>query len=192
MELSFKYYIDIVVSKEGFELDSKALKDVKNIIKKIHHLNKNDKNLALSFPNYKEGENKTLGNIVRIFSQNESDLIYTIGDVKNTWHLLHLKISTIKEFKITNKTFFYEFIKFHVPRNNNKKPSLKIGYREERKVKADNYPYVVIDSSSTQQKYSLIIEKKKIERENVELCQTIGNSYGLSNALNKIAIPTEE
>lgn len=185
MELRYKYYIDIVISKEGFELDSKSLRDIKNIIKKIHHLNKNNNNLALSFPKYREGENKTLGNIVRIFAQSEKELIDTIDDIEKTWHLLHLKVSKVKEFNINNKTVFYEFLKFQVPGKNNKNPSLKIGYREERKVKADNYPYVVIDSKSTNQKYSLIIQRKESE-----LYQDGANNYGLSSANTKISIPT--
>ena len=80
---------------------------------------------------------------------------------------------------------FYEFLKFQVPGKNNKNPSLKIGYREERKVKADNYPYVVIDSKSTNQKYSLIIQRKESE-----LYQDGANNYGLSSANTKISIPT--
>ena len=40
MELRYKYYIDIVISKEGFELDSKSLRDIKNIIKKIQQINR--------------------------------------------------------------------------------------------------------------------------------------------------------
>ena len=183
MELKFKYYIDIVITKEGFELDSKALKDTKNIIKKVHHLNKNGNMLALTFPKYKDGENKTLGNIVRLFAKSENELLTTIEDIKKTWHLLHLKVSSVKEFKITNKTVFYEFVKFQVPRKNNK--SLKVGYREERKVQADNYPYIVIDSSSSQQKYSLIIQRRESE-----LLQGKVNSYGLSSATEKVSIPT--
>lgn len=185
MELFYKYYIDIIISKEGYELDTKALKDMKNTIKKVHHLNKNGKTLVISFPKYKEGENKTLGNIVRLFSHNDKDLLDSIDDIKETWHMKHLKISPVKEFKITPNTEFYEFIKFQVPRKNNKTPSLKVGYREERKVKADNYPYIQIDSSSSQQKFSLIIERKKSE-----MLQGKVNSYGLSTANERTSVPT--
>lgn len=184
MELIFKYYIDIVIAKEGFELDKKSLRDMTNIIKKVHHLNKNEKTLALSFPNYQEGEDKTLGNVVRLFAKTEKELLESIIDIKDTWHLLHLKISSVKEFKLTNKTVFYEFVKFQVPRVKNKTPSLKFGYREERKTQAENYPYVLIDSSSTNQKYSLIIQRKKSE-----LFQGKVNSYGLSSSAEKVSIP---
>lgn len=184
MDLIFKYYIDIVITKEGFELDQKYLRDMKNIIKKVHHLNKNGKSLVLSFPNYKEGEIKTLGNVVRLFAKSEIELLETIEDMKTTWHLLNLKVSSIKEFKINDKTTFYEFTKFQVPRKNNKTPSLKVGYREERKVKAENYPYVLMDSSSNQQKYSLIIQRKS-----TELLQGKVNSYGLSNGNERISVP---
>lgn len=185
MELIFKYYIDIIIAKAGFELDSKALRDTKNIIKKIHHLNKNGKTLVLSFPNYQAGEAKTLGNVIRLFAKTEKELLETIIDIKDTWNLLHLKVSSVKEFKINDKTIFYEFSKFQVPRKQNKTPSLKVGYREECKVKADNYPYVIIDSSSTQQKYSLIIQRKESK-----LYQGKINSYGLSSSADKISVPT--
>lgn len=184
MELKYKYYIDIVVAKTGFELDIRSLRDIKNIIKKVHHLNRNGQKLVLSFPNYQDGENKTLGNIIRLFSEHENELIFTIGDIKNTWNLLNLKVSTIKEFKLSSKTIFYEFSKFQVPRIKNKTPSLKVGYREERKVKADNYPFIVIDSSSTQQKYSLIIQRKISE-----LYQGNVNNYGLSSSADKVSVP---
>lgn len=184
MEFLYKYYIDIVISKDGFELDSKALRDMQNVIKKVHHLNKNDKNIVLSFPNYKEGEEKSLGNIVRLFSKSEEDLSYALEDIKQTWNLSNLRLSAIKEFKINEKTVFYEFVKFQVPRSNAKNPSLKIGYREERKAKADNYPYVLMGSSSTQQKYSLIIQRKECE-----LFQGKVNSYGLSSAADKVSVP---
>lgn len=184
MEFVYKYYIDIVISKEGLELNSNSLRDMKNIFKKVHHLNRNEKNIALSFPNYREGEEKTLGNIVRLFSKSEKDLQYSLEDIKETWNLSNLKISSIKEFKINDKTIFYEFVKFQVPRNNAKNPSLKIGYREERRAKADNYPYVLMDSSSTRQKYSLIIQRRE-----TELSQGKVNSYGLSSAADKISVP---
>lgn len=94
-------------------------------------MNKNNNNLALSFPKYREEKNETLGNIVRIFAQSEKKLIDTIDDIEKTWHLLHLKVSKVKEFNINNKTVFYEFLKFQVPGKNNKNPSLKIEYIEK-------------------------------------------------------------
>ena len=184
MELVFKYYIDVVLSKEGFERGQKALFDMKSIVKKVHFFNRNEKNLILSFPNYKEGEDKTLGNVVRIFSDKKEDLSFLDKDIKSNWNLTDLKISDIKEFKINKQTVFYEYAKFNIPAKNHKRPSLKTGYREERMVTANNYPFVLIDSSSSSQSFSLIIQKRKSE-----LLQGKVNSYGLSNGLDKLSVP---
>ncbi len=184
MELKFKNYIDLIVSKEGLEFENKTLRDMKNIIKKIHHLNKNGKSMVISFPKYRDGELKTLGNVVRVFAETEEELFEAIKEFEVQWNLTNIKISKIKEFKVSEKTIFYEFLKFHVPRKNNK--SLKIGYREECKVKAENYPYVVIESSSTQQRYSLIIQRKICEFKQEE-----PNSYGLSSKESRVSIPTD-
>lgn len=184
MELIFKYYLDIVLAKEGLELGTKALFDMKSIIKKVHYFNRNNRVLAISFPNYKEGDDKSLGNVVRLFSDKEEDLSFISVDIKKTWNLADLKISEVKEFKVTSKTTYYEYAKFNVPGKNNKTPSLKLGYREERLAKADNYPFILIDSTSTGQSFSLIIQKKKSE-----LIQGKINNYGLSNGQDRISLP---
>jgi CRISPR-associated endoribonuclease Cas6/Csy4 subtype I-F len=184
MELIFKHYLDIVLAKQGLELGTKALFDMKSIIKKVHYWNRNNRALALSFPNYREGEEKSLGNIVRIFSDKEEDLNIITSDIKKTWNLTDLKLSDVKEFKITSKTTYYEYAKFNVPGKNNKNPSLKVGYREERLAKADNYPFILIESHSTNQSFSLIIQKKE-----APLIQGKINNYGLSNGQNRISLP---
>lgn len=179
-----KYYIDILLSKSGFEKDSGSLKRLGALIKKVHYLNINGKELILSFPKYQRGDEKTLGNIVRVFSHSKENLEHILKIFKEDPIIKYMNISNVREFIISNNTIFYEYKKFNIPRVNNRIPSLKANYREIKLTEAEDYPFVIIGSKSTEQKFSLIIEKRVSE-----LNQGKPNSYGLSSANNRLSVP---
>ena len=135
---------------------------------------------AVSFPQYQE---KTLGNKVRIWAENQEDL-----EALNIQHVLHrfqgyIHITSVRNIgkkhgwaiykRYQPDSSIYQKAKRYSKRHN-------ISYEEACNImkskKREQYPYIQLHSASNQQKFSLFIKKIVVDEKHIQSF----SAYGLS------------
>jgi hypothetical protein len=137
---------------------------------------------ALAFPQMRKGEKRGMGNLVRIFTDSIDKLDQVVRLMKANdrlkGHLIY------REPTLVPADFngpWVEYRRFRLPGTSNRLQE----YRQKKLREAEQVPYIVTKSKTTEQVFSLHIDNRPGTKPLI--CQP--DSYGLSSSGRTFAVP---
>jgi len=151
----------------------------------------NPNRYALAFPTMKTGDTPTPGHILRLFSESRDEIEAACDRIEQNTRLNAFVITgRIRRAPEQYEGEWIEYQRYRVPARRGKSEAhqeKRLRLRAKRLEEARNLPYFLLNSASTQQSFSIMIQQHIYAARS----ETIGatDSYGLSRKEAPLLLP---